>query len=239
MRRLFALLLVVPLVACSDDDPTTPNPEPDPASVYVVHGINGADLGLAESLPVDISVNGSCLVEGFTFRTITGPLALSAGEYDIEVFAPASAQSPCSGVPVVTQGVIVDAGINATVVAHLNIEGAPVSTVFVNDVSDLSGVYARHGAQFGPVDVIVNPGPGEVRFNGLQVGGEAGAGGLAAGEYRVTVNPSGQEETVFDQTLTVAADRLYFAYAVGTPANGTFEVLLQELDPSAVPTPLQ
>lgn len=239
MSRLLPLLLVVSVVGCSDDDPTTPGPGPDPASVYVVHGINGTDLGVTEALPVDISVNGSCVVQGFTFRTITGPLALPGGEYDIGVYSPASAQSPCSGVPVVTQGVVVDQGINATIVAHLNIEGAPVSSVFFNDVSDLSAIYARHGARFGPVDVIVNPGPGEMRLNGLEVGGEVGAGGLAAGAYRVTVSPAGQEEPVFDETLSVAADRFYAAFAVGTPTNGTFEVLLKELDPSAVPTPLQ
>lgn len=224
---------------CSDDDAPTA-PQPAPASVYVVHGINGTDLGAGEALPVDISVNGACLIEGFTFRTIAGPLALSAGSYDIAVHSPASPTDPCSGTAVIAQGVEVTSGINATIVAHLTLEGAPIASVFVNDVSDLSSLYARHAAQFGPVDVIVNLGdPSEVRFNGLAIGEEAGADGLSAADYRVIVVPGGGVDPVFDETLSVAAGRYYVAYAVGTPSNGTFEVLLQEVDPSAVPAPLQ
>ncbi len=237
MLKYFAALgLAVAVVGCDSDDPVAP--VPGPASIYVVHGINGTDLGAAEALPVDISVNGACLVQGFTFRTIAGPLALPAGDYDIEIFSPASAATPCSGTSVIQQGVTVSAEINATIVAHLNLVGAPIASVFVNDVSDLSALFARHTAQFGPVDVVVNPGAGEVRLDSLEIGREAGAGGLPAGMYRVTIAPAGQATTVFDQMLQVQAGRYYTGYAVGTPSNGTFEVLLQEIDPSAVPTPL-
>ena len=33
-------------------------------TVYVVHGIPGDDIGLPTDLPVDISVNGACALEG-------------------------------------------------------------------------------------------------------------------------------------------------------------------------------
>ncbi|MCK7482757.1 MAG: hypothetical protein M0C28_40785 [Candidatus Moduliflexus flocculans] len=49
-----------------------------PARVTVVHGINGKDLGLAEALPVDVQVGSTCLLPGFTFRTIAGPVKLAA-----------------------------------------------------------------------------------------------------------------------------------------------------------------
>lgn len=238
MKKYLALGLALTFAGCSDDAPTEAGPAP--ASVYVVHGINGIDLGATEALPVDISVNGACLIQGFTFGTIAGPVALQSGSYDIAVYAPASAADPCSGATVIEQGVEVTSGISATIVAHLDLEGAPTASVFVNDVTELSSLYARHAARFGPVDVIVNLGdPSEVRFNGLAIGEEAGADGLSAAGYRVIVVPSDGVDPVFDETLSVAAGRYYVAYAVGTPANGTFEVLLQEIDPAAVPTPLQ
>ncbi len=237
MTKYMALGLALALAGCSSDDPA--GPVPGPASIYLVHGINGTDLGAAEALPVDISVNGACVVQGFTFRTIAGPVALAAGDYDIVIYSPASASNPCSGTAVVTQGVTVAADINATIVAHLNLVGNPIASVFFNDVSDLSALYARHAAQFGPVDVVVNPGASEVRFDSLAIGQQAGAGGLPAATYQVTVSPAGQATTVFDQMLPVAAGRYYVGYAVGTPANNTFEVLLQEIDPAAVPAPLQ
>jgi len=238
MKKFLVLGLALTLGACSDGDVTAP--EPAPASVYVVHGINGLDLGAAQALPVDISINGACALPGITFTTIAGPLALPAGSYDIVIHSRTSASAPCSGAAVITQGVDVSEGNNATIVAHLNIVGAPIASVFVNDVSDLSSLYARHAAQFGPVDVIVNLGdPDEVRFNGLAIGQEAGADGLPAADYRVVVVPGGGISAVFDETLTVRVGRYYVAYAVGTPSNGTFEVLLQEIDPGAVPAPLQ
>jgi len=38
------------------------------ATAYVVHGINGKDLGLAEALPVDVQVGDACALTGFQFR---------------------------------------------------------------------------------------------------------------------------------------------------------------------------
>ncbi|MGD8726622.1 MAG: hypothetical protein PVH40_03200, partial [Gemmatimonadales bacterium] len=84
------------------------------AMVYVVHGINGSDLGLGEMLPVDVEVSGSCVLEGFEFRDIAGPLPLPEGSYDIKVRL-ADEMSPCSGgVAIDAPGVGVTAGLNAS-----------------------------------------------------------------------------------------------------------------------------
>ena len=53
-RHFFSsLILVLALGLVSPVLAAFPN-----ASVYVVHGINGTDLGLGKSLPVDVFVNG-------------------------------------------------------------------------------------------------------------------------------------------------------------------------------------
>ena len=56
----------------------------------MIHGIPGEDiqalgLDVADDLPVDISVNGACALQGFTFRAIEGPIKLPADTSDIEI----------------------------------------------------------------------------------------------------------------------------------------------------------
>ena len=81
-------------------------------TVYVVHGIPAADLGLDGDLPVDVSLNGACTLEGFTFGEIIGPVPLDAGSYDIAISL-ANADAPCGNAPVIeAPGVAVEDGEN-------------------------------------------------------------------------------------------------------------------------------
>jgi hypothetical protein len=74
------------------------------------------------------------------------------------------------------------------------------------------------------VDVWVN---GAVAFPGLTNAQQASAD-VPKGSYQVAIAPAGTSTAVFDATLAVKPARAYTAYAVGTPANGTFQVILQE-----------
>jgi len=117
-------------------------------------------------------------------------------------------------------------------VAHLTAEttttpSGPTATIFANDTSRTHGkgrVTARHAANFGPVDVLVN---GGVAFAGLENGTQRSAD-LRRGSYHVAIAPAGTTTPAFETTLPVKPGRAYAAYAVGTPAKGTFEVLLEE-----------
>lgn len=196
------------------------------ARVSVLHGINGRDLGLAESLPVDVSLNGQCALPGFTFRTITPPLALPAGRYDIVVRLAGS--SPCTGTPVITaNGVWFDANGFYSVIAHLSAGGAPTASVFADRLAgdaSVATVAARHTAAFGAVDILVN---GGVAFAGV-TNGTQGRAALPPGTVQVGIAPAGSGTPVLTASPTVVGGRVVNAfYAVGTPANGTFEVLAQ------------
>jgi hypothetical protein len=203
------------------------------ATIYVVHGINGTDLGASEALPVDVSLNGACALTGFTFRTITPAITLPAGSYDIQVRL-ADAGNPCTGpVAINAPGVVVPAGINASVVAHLTAAGAPTASVFVNDVSRVPGqsrLMARHTAQFGLVDILLD---GTVAFAGVPNGVQGTSGPIRPGEHEVAIAVAGTSTRAFEATLELRPFTGYAAYAVGTPGNGTFEVLLQ-----AIPLPV-
>ncbi len=241
MSRLYRLASAVAaalLVGACADTPTAPEADPDlrfgrapqatMAAVYVVHGINGRDLGLAQHLPVDVSVNGACVLPGFTFRQIVGPLALPPGAYNIKVSL-ASAGSPCSQGAVIAATVPLGAGDNVAIAAHLTNGGAPTASVFHNVFRAAPVIIARHAANFGPVDLWLDRGtPISRTVSGLPNGQQAWAR-LIPGSRTVEITPAGSSTVVFGATIHANPFETTVAYAVGTPANGTFEVLVQSL----------
>ncbi|MGY3206174.1 hypothetical protein ACVW19_006689 [Streptomyces sp. TE5632] len=103
-----------------------PADEQDKATVSVLHGIPG--------MTVDVYANGDELLDDFKPGTVTGPQALDAGTYDIQIFE--AGQGP-DGAPALQKEIKVPEGSNATVAAHLTADGEPRLTAFVNDVSQV------------------------------------------------------------------------------------------------------
>ncbi|MCU0623614.1 MAG: DUF4397 domain-containing protein [Gemmatimonadaceae bacterium] len=254
LRPAAAVFGLAALAACSADAPVTPAADAsqelaiadvalaaeaesegeaasrssdDNATVYVVHGINGADLRLPTALPVDVEVNGACALPGFTFRTIAGPLSLPEGAYDIRVRL--AAKPACSGTAVISvDDLPLAAGANVSIVAHLSAAGAPTASVFENDVDAAPGrakIAARHVAQFGAVDVGLN---GARPFAGV-LNGQGGSATVAPGRATVAIFPAGAASAALTQAVTLRGNELTAYYAVGTPSNGTFELLEQRL----------
>ncbi|MFF5157835.1 DUF4397 domain-containing protein [Streptomyces sp. NPDC000348] len=116
------------------------------AEVSVFHGVPG--------LTVDVYANGNELVPDFKPGTVTEPQSLAPGTYDIEVFA--DGEGP-DGDPAIQKSVDVPAGANATIAAHLDAQGDPTLTAFVNDTSEIpagqSRLTVRHVAAAPAVDV--------------------------------------------------------------------------------------
>ena len=199
------------------------------ATVFVGHGINGTDLGASEALPVDVSVNGACALPGFEFRTFAGPLSFAAGEYEIAVSL-ADPDTPCGNAPVIGPvTVTVNDGDNATIFAHVTDGGAPTASVFPNAVvrPGRAQLAARHAANFGPVDVIVDPdSPKGITVPDLANGNQVSTP-IRPGRHSVALAPAGSATPVFEISPVLRPFTAYYAYAVGTPSNGTFEVLLQ------------
>jgi hypothetical protein len=226
MKRLIAAAFVAALAAAPAGA----------ATLYVGHGIDGRDLGLSRELPVDI-----CLVAGGTptplFTDVTfGQFAridadLPAGSYDVEVRL---ADGPaCAGGVAIAASISLGLGENATAFAHLNDGGAPTLTKFTNDVRAITPgatrIVARHAAAFGAVDVSVGRGSRGALIRGLENGKQAGAD-IRPGNWTVSIFPEGSwRNPAFSADLVLQPFRAQFAYAVGTPGNGTFTVLLQEL----------
>src|SRR5699024_2742203 len=87
------------------------------SSVSVLHGVPG--------LTVDVYVNGEEAIPDFAPGTLTDPLTLAAGTYDIAVYADGS--DPEADEPAISaEGLEVPGGANLTLVAHLAADGTPM-----------------------------------------------------------------------------------------------------------------
>src|SRR3954451_12135001 len=97
----------------------TPATAADTATVSILHAV--------PDTPVDVYVNGQRLIDDFQPGTLTDPMQLPSGSYDLAL-SPADAADG-SGAPLLSaKGLAVPGGANATVVAHLTADGKPALT---------------------------------------------------------------------------------------------------------------
>lgn len=203
----------------------------DEAMVSVLHGVPGAT--------VDVYVNGNALLTNFTPGTLTDPVALPAGSYDLKVTA---AGAGAGGAAVVeANDVTVPAGANITVVAHLTEAGAPKLTPFVNDTAPVAAgkgrLTVRHTAAAPAVDVRAG---GQVAFSGLTNPNEKSAE-LAAGTVSADVVLAGTTTVaVGPADVTVKEGVNTIVYAWGSASQNNLKLAVQTVSgmhsaPGAVP----
>lgn len=189
------------------------------SQVSVVHGIPGQ--------PVDVYVNGERTVPGFEPGKVAGPLTLDEGSYDIALTKPGD---DLGNALLTVNDADVPGGANLSLVAHLNAEGEPTLTPFVNDTAKLGAGQARlvvrHTAAAPAVDVRAG---GEPVFRGLSNPKEAKAD-LDAGDVSADVVLAGGDDVVIGPTdLTLREGTSTIVYAVGSAENDTLDVVAQTL----------
>jgi hypothetical protein len=206
----------------------TPATAADTATVSVLHAI--------PDTPVDVYANGERLLDNFEPGTLTDPLQLPAGSYDLAVF-PADAADG-SGTPLLSaNGVAVPAGANATVVAHLKEDGSPVLTPFVNDTSPVPAgqarVTVRHTAAAPAVDVRAGGSPvisGLTNPNEQSLtvpAGTVSADVVLAGTTTVAIGPADLELAEGSNTIV---------YAWGAADKGGFKLAVQAISAHSAPS---
>jgi hypothetical protein len=201
------------------------------ATVSILHAVPG--------VPVDVYANGQELIPDFQPGTLSDPLSLPAGSYDLAVY-PAGSDPAGTQPAAKADDVAVPAGANATVVAHLTESGAPVITPFVNDVSAVPAGQARltvrHTAAAPAVDIraggtVVAPGLTNPKEATLTVpAGTVSADVTLAGTGTVAIGPA---------DLQLAEGTVTAVYAWGS-ADAGYQLAVQTLSgmhsaPSAVP----
>ncbi|MFJ5834143.1 DUF4397 domain-containing protein [Streptomyces sp. NPDC093089] len=207
-----------------------PQAETGEATVSVFHAVPG--------LTVDVYAGDKELLPDFAPGTLTDPLKLAAGSYDIKVFK--DGEGP-KGTPAIEKTVNVPAGANATLVAHLAADGKPALDAFVNDTSKVPAgkarVTVRHVAAAPAVDVRAD---GTAVFKGLvnpkEASGEVDAGSISAdvvlaGTDTVAIGPA---------TLDLAEGSNTIVYAWGSATDKNLALKTQTITgmhsaPSGVP----
>jgi hypothetical protein len=186
--------------------------------VSVLHAVPGAT--------VDVYANGKPLLTDFTPGTLTDPVSLAAGSYDLKVV---KAGDGADGAAVIeANDVTVPGGANITVVAHLTADGKPVLTPYVNDTSMLEAgkgrLTVRHDAAAPAVDVRAN---GTVAFGGLVNPKEVKAD-LPAGTIQADVVLAGTSDVAIGPApVTLKAGTNTIVYAGGSAADKNLELAVQ------------
>ncbi|WP_350278820.1 DUF4397 domain-containing protein [Kribbella sp. HUAS MG21] len=201
------------------------------ATVSVLHAVPGPT--------VDVYANGKELLADFKPGTLTDPVKLPAGTYDLKVTA---AGAGAGGAAVIqANDVKVPGGANITVVAHLNPAGKPVLTPYVNDTSKLAAgkarITVRHAAAAPAVDVRAG---GEPVFENLANPKEAKAD-LPAGTVKADVVLAGTSTVAIgpaDVNLKEGTNTIVYAW--GSAAGKNLKLAVQTItglhgDPHGVP----
>lgn len=207
------------------------------AELSVLHGVNGTDIGQPTELPVDLVVDGGCLLTEVPFRTFSDPLTVNPGLHIVEVRL---ATGDCTGAVVAAGLVSVTLDEVSTLVAHLNADATIVLTKFTDDVRVPAAKRARsivrHVADAPAVDVFVQGSGGNPRvpFAGV-VSGTQGKRDVAPDTYDFGLAPAGAPITdlvIGPVAALHEAGTTTELYAVGSLAGGTLEFLARvvELD---------
>jgi hypothetical protein len=204
----------------------------DAAMLSVLHGV--------PDTTVDVYVNGERTLDDFAPGDLAGPLELPAGDYEIAVTA---SDAEDDSEPVIGPvDVTLDAGVNYTAAAHLDAEGQPTATAFVNDTSALDAgngrLVVRHVAAAPAVDVWAN---GEVAVPGLANPDERSLD-LPAGNLEAAVSVSGETDPVLGPVdVEVTEGAATIVYAWGSAEDGSLALATQTVEgmhsaPEGVPT---
>jgi hypothetical protein len=223
-------LLVLSLVLASFG-PAQANSGSKNANIYVIHGINGVDLGAPMDLPVDIFVDGvGCALTAFPFRQVAGPVALPAGTYNIQISL-ANSGAPCSNAPVIAGDFTFAESTTYTVIAHLTAAGAPTASQFTNDVSftgrGKTRVSLAHTAFAPEVDIYLNSKQASQVLEDVPNGAFA-ALSLRPGRYNASLKLANTDTTVLGPEKFVFKPNIsYFNFVVGSATNGLYVVSYQ------------
>lgn len=228
-RLLFACLIGLAVLV------STTYAQESTATVYVIHGIQGTDLDLDAALPVDVAVDGGCLLQGFTYGELAGPLSLDSGTYNIAIGL-ADPENPCGNPPVIEADVSFSAGEVAVVIAHLDDDGAPTASKFLLDTSNTdegrSRITLHHTAAAPAVDITLRgticDWQGQRRFDAVPNGAQ-GVLTVPPGNWDIALLPAGSDAPVLGpQRLVVDSSRSYLVFAVGSLSNNSLTLLMYD-----------
>lgn len=197
------------------------------STVSVLHAVPG--------LTVDVFINGEEAIADFEPGTLTDPMMLAPGSYDIQVFADGGTPDTAEAA-IEALGVAVPEAANLTLVAHLTEGGDPTLSAFANDTDPVAAGQARltvrHLAAAPAVDVRAG---GSVIVEALTNPNEASLE-TAAGSVSADVVLAGTETVAIgpaDLELAEGANSIVTAW--GSAEDGSLALAVQVVEAHSAP----
>jgi hypothetical protein len=204
------------------------------AQIQIVHGIDGRDLGLDRSLPVDIAVNGDCILQGVTYTKIA-KAELEAGEYSVTIHP---SDGSCSQDALLSKDVeIPDVGsftdgLQYSIIASVTSTGDPQIAVF-DDLQ--SAPFSRTGAvrhlgKAGQVKVDFKELGKSNRKTARVKNGQTAAFSdfFSISRFSLTAKLSAGNKTLANLRATLRGNESFIYNIFGSPQNG-FKIVRQRL----------
>lgn len=188
------------------------------AILSVLHGV--------PDLTVDVYLDGELALDDFAPGDLAGPLEVPAGDAEIAITAADAEDDSEPAIGPVT--VTLEEGVNHTAVAHLDADGQPTASAFVNDTSEVSAgegrLTVRHTAAAPAVDVWAD---GDVVLSDVENTDEAVLD-LPAGTLEAAVSVAGETDPVIGPAdVDVAEGANTIVYAWGSAEDGNLALATQ------------
>jgi hypothetical protein len=226
MRKVLVAIAVVGALSVSLTTRTVvASAQTASGTVIVVHGLRG--------VVADVYIDGTLALPAFQPERVTDPIQVPAGPHRVEIrLAGAAPTDP----PAVTGDVEVTANARQSIVAHLDSNGNPAITAYLDDAAPVPAGDARaiirHTAAAPPVDVAFDD---RVVAPALTEPGSASAD-VPAASYQVSVwSPGTRNAVVAPQTASLAEGAATVMYLIGSAPSGTLSWIAEQLPNQATP----
>ena len=230
-RRQFLSLAALALGAVVIAAPTASAQDAGTADLVIVHGLRG--------FTADLYVDGKLLINAFRPERSTDPMAVPAGSHLVEI---REAGTGADTTPALTATIDLAAGNRYDVVAHVDQAGAPMVSLFLDDVSPLppgqARAVVRNTAATGPIDVRFGP-----TVAAAALANERGSTTLLpAGVYGLAVSAAGTPTPITPtRNVTYPEGTATFMYLIGSSQDQTLDWLAVQATglqsaPTKVPT---
>jgi hypothetical protein len=203
----------------------------DNAYLYLVNGIPGRDVAdnLNPGFPVDILIDGDCLVRNLSFGNTAGPYSFSAGTYNVQI-SESNSLAPCTNAAVLTGQVTLASGASLSAVAALS-AGQSTLLQFTDNLTPVAPGNARFViansadapalvAKLKQVDVK-NP----KTFTVTASPDAQASVTVRAGIYLVQVYEAGNTTVLTSEQIDLSNQSVTFAYAAGVASNDSVSLI--------------
>lgn len=216
MRRPFIVSIVLALCMGTMGPAST---APGKGTVTIVHGLPG--------FTADVYLEGELVLDGFEPTTVTDPLRLDPGTYDLDL---RDVGAPADSTPVVSDRVTVSGGSNSSAVVYLAQSGEETVSVFENSFDRIpaggSLLVVRDVANAPSFWVRVD---GSQRIQDLRPGSE-GTTRIEPGRHRLTVEARASgDELIRGTDIRLDEGTVQIVYVIGESSAGNLDLLLQSV----------